>query len=123
MCCCWLQLPFNQSSVLLDFLAAFQPSRHLRVLVSVISCTVHVLCEIDMKTFRLFCVIVVSSSEVHYRASVMSKAMKFRNIESFTDTEINKNSFIRVKSTQGLLKMVKCIPCMRGILCQIPEVK
>ena len=42
-----------------DLLATFEPQRHLRKLVFVISCTIRVLGELNVKSFRILGIVLV----------------------------------------------------------------
>jgi hypothetical protein len=51
--------PIDEHCVPLNFLAMLQPPSHLGVLVLMICCAVGILCEIDMKAFRLLGIVIV----------------------------------------------------------------
>ena len=70
------------------------------ILVLVISCIVSIFGGIDVKPFRLFCVIIVSRAKKSDRWDVVKQQMKFGVFEVITNPKFNKYIFIVVEVRQ-----------------------
>ena len=58
-----LQSPRDVRGVALNLLTAFEPQGHLRVLVLPVCCPIRILGKINVKTFRILCIIIVGGAE------------------------------------------------------------
>jgi hypothetical protein len=114
--------PFDIFRVAEDFFVAFKPDRHLWEFVLPICGTPSILCKIDMKTFSIFGVAVVSRAEKLDAQEVVIKKMELWNIEVIAYAQVNKNVLVIMKSLQRIAKKLECLSCMHRVLCQEKEI-
>ncbi len=82
---------------------AFKPDCHLGEFVLSICHIPSILSEIDMKTFSIFGVAVVSCAEKLNVHEVVVEEVKLWNIEVVSYAQVNKNVLVVMKSLQTIL--------------------
>ena len=83
-------MPADVLAMVNDFLFLLKPCHHLNVFVLLICCTIHLLGEVDVKSFSVFCVVVVNCAIVPYGMSIMAEGMKLQQVHIGANIEINK---------------------------------
>jgi hypothetical protein len=105
---CGLQ-SLNHSSVLLHPLTALQPQSHLRVFVFVVRCAVGVLGKVNVETFVLLSIVIISCAEESDRCVTVDETVEFREVEVLSHAEVSKNRLILVKPQKRVVKAAKSV--------------
>jgi hypothetical protein len=63
----------------------------------VICCSVSVLCQVDVESFHVLRVVIISRPEQFDRVDIMSEGVQFPKVEIVSDTEVNKDMFVLVE--------------------------
>ena len=106
-----------------DLLFAFEPNSHLRVLITVIGCAVRVLCQINVKALRIFSVVVVRCAEQLNGLDIVNQRVEFGKVEVLANTELDKDMFVGMEITEGLMEEPQGFRGMYWVLCEIEKVQ
>ena len=89
--------PIDIHSVPKNFLFAFEPECHVYKFVLSVRGFVGVLGELDVEAFSGLGIVVIRCAEKLNEVSVVAGIVKFRELEMRSNSEVNKDLFIRMK--------------------------
>ena len=106
-----------------DFFPSFQPNCHLRILVSVICRPVRILCQVDVESFCILGVVVISCPKHFDGVDIVSEGVEFGEVKIVSDTKVNKDVLVLVKPLERLIQKLKGFGGVDGILGKVEEVE
>src|ERR1700743_780296 len=89
----------------------------------VISCTICILCKINVETLCVLSIVVVCCTKQLNRVNIMNQGVELGQIKVLTNAKLNKNGFVGMKIMEGLTKKLKGFRGVYWILSKVEEVK
>ncbi|SRR6266581_4939404 len=107
----------------IDFLLSREPPDHLRKFILLVCCSSSMLSKINVKTFKHFCIVVVSCPKELNILDIMDKRMEFGKIEVFSIANSNEIILVLVKILESIFQIAKSDCVISCVLSKIDKVK
>ena len=91
------------SGLVMDGLLALKPQGHLFDVIAFVARLVGVLSIVDVESFRVFCVVSVSTAEHADRRYVVHERMDLGNVEMFMYSKLDEDVLMHMEKGQAVL--------------------
>ena len=100
------------SGLEMDGLLALKPQGHLFDVIAFVARSVGILSIVNVESFRVFCVVSVSTAKCSDRRYIVHERVDLGDIEMIADSKLNEDAFVRMEQAQTVLHSCKSLVCV-----------